>query len=54
LEDEDDNEDQDDKPNASITQQLSKKKNVQVSAGKKKRDDALKSEVCLPFQIYLL
>jgi hypothetical protein len=49
LEDEDgDEDDNDDKLNASITvPQLSKKENV--SAGKKKRDDALNSEVWVLF-----
>lgn len=57
LEDDDAGGDQDDdtgKPDASITVQTSKKK---VSAGKKKRDDALKSEVRLLYfqsQIYFL
>lgn len=47
LEGEDAGEDQDDDiPDASITVQTSKKKG---SVAKKKRDDALKSEVCLPY-----
>jgi hypothetical protein len=51
VEDEEDDEDHDhdDKPIASDVHSSKKGK---VSAGKKKRDDALKSEVCLPFQIY--
>lgn len=37
---------EDDQPEENSTVEMSKKKNV--SAGKKKRDEALKSEVCLP------
>lgn len=57
LEDDDGGGDQDDEtgePDASITLQTSKKK---VSSGKKKRDDALKSEVRLLYlqsQNYIL
>ena len=46
---------EDDQPEESSTVETSKKENV--SAGKKKRDEALKSEVCLPrlrYQIYFL
>ena len=45
----------DDQPDESSTLEMSKKANI--SSGKKKRDEALKSEVCLPrlrYQIYFL